>query len=142
MSKRTLILLVIGLISLPLFSCADDDDHTCEPQCDGLSCGPDGYGGVCGTCSETSLCDEGQCVGDTCVPKCDGKKCGDGGCGGLCGSCDSGYACVSGKCLKTVCNPDCTNKVCGFDGCNGVCGSCNGHDMCQDGQWCLLNSAV
>ena len=134
MSKRTLILLVIGLISLPLFSCADDDDHTCEPQCDGLSCGPDGCGGVCGTCSETSMCDEGQCVGDTCVPKCDGKKCGDDGCGGLCGSCDSGYACVSGKCLKTVCNPDCTNKVCGFDGCNGVCGTCNGYDMCQDGQ--------
>ena len=47
-------------------------------------CGPDGCGGVCGTCAGTETCQSTTCV---CVPNCTGKNCGDDGCGGSCGPC-------------------------------------------------------
>jgi hypothetical protein len=39
------------------------DEPACTPQCQGKSCGPDGCGGICGTCSDDSTCSlDGQCV--------------------------------------------------------------------------------
>lgn len=50
---------------------------TCQPSCDGKSCGPDGCGGVCGTCSTGSTCNaQGACVSG-------------------CGTCASDHFCVS-----------------------------------------------
>lgn len=38
------------------------EPSTCEPVCDGKSCGPDGCGGVCGTCQTGATCNaSGQC---------------------------------------------------------------------------------
>ncbi len=36
----------------------------CAPQCDGLRCGDDGCGGVCGRCAVGEVCAEGACVVD------------------------------------------------------------------------------
>jgi hypothetical protein len=33
----------------------------CEPQCDGMTCGPNGCGGVCGTCEGRESCVDGAC---------------------------------------------------------------------------------
>ena len=35
---------------------------TCQPECDGAQCGPDGCGGLCGTCVQDRICSAGQCV--------------------------------------------------------------------------------
>ena len=68
---------------------------TCQPACDGKSCGPDGCGGVCGTCSNGSTCTaQGMCTSG-CVPDCSGKMCGADGCGGSCGTCASDHFCVT-----------------------------------------------
>ena len=39
----------------------------CTPKCEGLDCGPDGCGGVCGTCQQGLACVFGECV-DSCIP--------------------------------------------------------------------------
>jgi hypothetical protein len=36
--------------------------ETCTPQCNGDTCGSDGCGGSCGTCTGSSNCDEGKCI--------------------------------------------------------------------------------
>lgn len=48
-------------------------DSTCEngtcicvPDCDGLECGPDGCGGVCGTCDDGLECTEDSCLEGAC----------------------------------------------------------------------------
>lgn len=76
---------------------------TCEPQCDGKNCGPDGCGGSCGAClsgTADPYCGaNGQC-GPTCAPQCTGLQCGDDGCGGTCGTCSAGSTCAdSGQCV-------------------------------------------
>ncbi len=39
-------------------------DAGCQPQCQGQTCGDDGCGGACGTCTDGKVCGaEGQCVG-------------------------------------------------------------------------------
>jgi hypothetical protein len=55
--------------------------------CGTKTCGDDGCGGSCGTCSNGTTCESGTCVG-ACVPSCEGKPCGDDGCGGSCGTCN------------------------------------------------------
>lgn len=35
---------------------------TCQPDCNGLECGPDGCGGICGACVQDRICSAGQCV--------------------------------------------------------------------------------
>lgn len=40
----------------------------CVPACAGLDCGPDGCGGVCGTCGDGCGCDEHQICFQTCAP--------------------------------------------------------------------------
>ena len=102
----------------------------CTPLCDGLACGDDGCGGLCGTCTGQDICEDGQCV---CQPSCSGKVCGDDGCGGLCGTCASNESCEEGG-EVCVCQPSCSGKTCGSDGCGGSCGSCSGQDSCVSGQ--------
>ena len=97
----------------------------CTPQCNGLQCGDDGCGGLCGTCDLGSLCQNGICV---CQPLCDGVECGPDGCGGTCGTCGPGSTCDQGSCS---CAPSCDNAQCGGDGCGGSCG------MCADGESCV-----
>mgnify|MGYP002640736478 CR=1 FL=1 len=70
--------------------------QVCEPQCDGVECGEDGCGGVCGFCPGTDLCVDGFCV---CEPSCFQKECGDNGCGVSCGACNAGWVCSQGTCV-------------------------------------------
>ncbi len=41
--------------------CVCAEDAACVPMCNGLSCGPDGCGGTCGTCPGNQTCNAGQC---------------------------------------------------------------------------------
>jgi sulfatase modifying factor 1 len=68
----------------------DSAEEPCVPRCDGLACGDDGCGGVCGTCEGAATCQAGACV---CVPDCSGKFCADDGCGQACFDCPGGFAC-------------------------------------------------
>lgn len=55
----------------PALSCTEASGHgsdycvcrsaECNPACDGRSCGPDGCGGLCGTCASTETCVDGTC---------------------------------------------------------------------------------
>lgn len=105
----------------------------CEPQCGGRICGPDGCGGVCGTCGEGFWCDAstGACV-SRCIPSCVNRNCGDDGCGGTCGTCGNNGVCEEGRC---VCAPSCAGKECGDDGCGGTCPStCQSGEACKEGR--------
>ena len=83
----------------------------CVQQCSGKTCGTDGCGGTCGTCSAGSFCNAGVCTACTCT----GKQCGDDGCGTGCGTCPAGK----------VCGQD---DQCGPDACGGITyeGCCEG----------------
>ncbi|TNF28091.1 MAG: hypothetical protein EP329_18445, partial [Deltaproteobacteria bacterium] len=98
---------------------ADIASAPCVPECDGKSCGQDGCGGTCGTCTGGLECYQSQCV--SCVPNCLSKQCGDDGCGGSCGECTGGDVCDAGWC-EAPCVADCAGRVCGDDGCGGTCG--------------------
>jgi hypothetical protein len=102
----------------------------CLPSCDGLECGADGCGGVCGICEgEQFNCQLGLCV---CTPSCDGKVCGSDLCEGSCGEClGEQELCEDGLC---VCQPACDGMECGEDGCGGSCGSCDAGQFCIAGQ--------
>ena len=118
-------------------------DPSCEPQCAGKECGPDGCGGECGAgCSNNEKCTNGQCVAEPgeCVPDtCQslGRECGNAedGCGGYidCGDCSGDEECdiFSGQCQ---CVASCVGKQCGDDGCGGSCGDCQGNEVCAGGQ--------
>eukprot|EP01129_Flabellula_baltica_P008673 TRINITY_DN3474_c0_g1_i1.p1 TRINITY_DN3474_c0_g1~~TRINITY_DN3474_c0_g1_i1.p1 ORF type:complete len:925 (-),score=184.87 TRINITY_DN3474_c0_g1_i1:1550-4282(-) len=82
---------------------------TCTPSCSGKSCGSDGCGGACGTCSGSTVCNNGQCETTSCTPRCSGRNCGSDGCGGSCGTCSNGQTCSSGTC-KTNNQPDPTTE--------------------------------
>ncbi|MFH1532103.1 MAG: hypothetical protein ABIK09_15365 [Pseudomonadota bacterium] len=94
---------------------------SCNPQCAGLNCGPDGCGGTCGTCQGAlNECVFGTCE---CVPDCGSKTCGINGCGGWCGFCDPD---------AEVCGPDLFCH-CAFEVCNNFC--CTETEACID-DWC------
>ncbi len=38
------------------------NECVCTPQCTGLECGADGCGGSCGSCSEGTICEFGECL--------------------------------------------------------------------------------
>ena len=77
-----------------------DDDGICYAECYDRQCGPDGCGGVCGSCGPGDVCDGGYCMPDMgCDPYCGGMECGDDGCGGSCGDCAEGYWCEGGSCV-------------------------------------------
>ncbi len=103
---------------------------TCEPLCEGKECGPDGCGGVCGSCTGGESCQNGQCK-PLCEPQCEGRSCGDDGCGDLCGECEPGLVCEAGLCIDS-CIPQCEGKECGDNGCGGSCGKCAPGMSCAD----------
>lgn len=123
------------------------------PNCQGKNCGPDGCGGVCGTCPDGVACESGLCG---CQPDCSAKSCGDDGCGGSCGSCETLMECTAGgQCIcqftscsglccpegaachnEACCWPDCEGLECGDDGCGDNCGTCPASHTCVNGQ-CL-----
>jgi uncharacterized repeat protein (TIGR01451 family) len=70
----------------------NDDGCTC----DGVACGPNACGQICGQCPINSTCISGECV---CLPSCAGKTCGSDGCGATCGTCAAGEICTAGKCV-------------------------------------------
>ena len=86
---------------------------TCEPSCDGLECGDDGCGGICGECQVYETCDSGACTcsysicnGDCCP---DGALCEeDGCCVPTCVGHPPGTLCCSEEplCYKGQCVPD------------------------------------
>ncbi len=51
--------------------CLNGDCQDCEPACDGLECGDDGCGGLCGECMPGQVCIDGKCPPD-------GIECDDG----------------------------------------------------------------
>ena len=131
----------------------------CTPACNGKTCGADGCGGLCGTCTAGSSCQSGTCVsqdpcaGLTFTGCCDGsvlnwceagakkaQSCGDFGCGWNaqaayydCGYAGDGPANAPKACGGTACTPSCSGKVCGDDGCGGICGICTDGTVCAEG---------
>jgi hypothetical protein len=80
---------------------SEEPADSCTPHCSNRQCGPDGCGGLCGTCSDGQQCNEdtGQCEAP-CEPDCSGRSCGTDGCGGLCGTCSDGQECTpDGQCM-------------------------------------------
>ena len=122
--------------------CVSSD--ACVPDCTEKSCGDDGCGGSCGTCTPGTKCILGACK----VP------CGDVTSLGTCQD-ESLSICVSGNLLKincsesdlfcvedeetgqascgTNCTPTCLGTECGGDGCGGTCGDCTAGMVCQLG---------
>ncbi|MBM4371116.1 MAG: hypothetical protein FJ098_05655, partial [Deltaproteobacteria bacterium] len=115
----------------------------CTPLCEGLQCGANGCGGVCGTCCPDQACVNGLCSGGAgCVPA------GSAGCGGCpCEACvcDMDPYCCNGhwddicasecqvQCGGCPNQGDCTGRECGDDGCGGSCGDCPGDLACVQG---------
>ena len=97
----------------------------CNTNCFNKTCGSDGCGGSCGSCSSGYSCtSEFQCSSSCtsfCAPE---QNCGSDGCGGWCGTCTGDQdVCSGGLC---TCIADCNGRVCGDDGCGGSCGTCSG----------------
>ncbi|MBP7125131.1 S8 family serine peptidase, partial [Myxococcota bacterium] len=110
------------------------DAGTCRfTACTSRQCGPDGCGGLCGTCPDHHACIDGLCILQ--------PWCGDGSCNAAedCLSCPQdcpcgcGESCDAGTCRFTAC----TGRQCGPDGCGGLCGTCPDHHACIDGL-CIL----
>jgi hypothetical protein len=119
---------------------APGEPETCQPDCAGLECGPDGCGDTCPPgCGAGETCNEstGTCE---CAPDCTGKQCGDDGCGGDCGTCGAGETCnqATGTC---DCAPDCADKQCGDDGCGGDCGTCDAGQVCSPAGACVEDTS-
>ncbi len=61
-----------GSLGIGAAACADWDNTRpgegtgcdCTPQCNGLQCGDNGCGGVCGTCQAGEVCQGGMCITD------------------------------------------------------------------------------
>jgi len=81
-----------------------DPDSFCLAWCDGKDCGPDGCGGSCGGCGQTSECSpEGTCVPVLCLSTKD--------CPGIL-VCDK----ESGECVECTIDEDCRDgALCGAD---------------------------
>jgi len=105
----------------------------CNTNCFNKTCGSNGCGGSCGSCSSGYFCtSEYQCSSSctsVCTPE---QNCGSDGCGGWCGTCTGSQdVCSGGLC---TCIADCNGRVCGDDGCGGSCGTCTGvQEDCFDG---------
>jgi hypothetical protein len=113
---------------------------SCVPLCDGNFCGPDGCGGVCGSCSEGEECNlqTNRCYPMNCQPNCDNRQCGEDGCGSSCGTCLDGLFCL-GDSITTedgsIPPSSCEEfKVC--DGNNPVCEGCGETQICASDCQC------
>ncbi|MEC9072399.1 MAG: hypothetical protein VX938_08480, partial [Myxococcota bacterium] len=133
----------------------EDATCVCGPVCDGISCGDDGCGGSCGTCSETETCQDGGCVALICTPGqpyCDEAQlftCNGDGTGfdaaGTATDCSQEHGgqgiCVAEdwdengvpETAACQCAPACDDFNCGDDGCGSVCGECAETDACDGG---------
>jgi phosphate-induced protein 1 len=111
---------------------------SCTPNCTGKTCGSDGCGGSCGSCTAPQTCGGGGVAGQCgCTASCSGKTCGSNGCGGSCGTCSTGQVCTSGGacCTPTTCAAHGANCGSLADGCGGTlnCGSCTAPATCGGG---------
>lgn len=115
----------------------NQDGLCCVPNCGDRSCGPDGCGGVCGSCPSGEDCDEesGQC---SCTP----QSCKDGCCdgGGSCRSGENDVACgTDGEtCQECTAEEECQNGECVTIVCGGACAN---DDECPDFRNCVCNDA-
>ena len=107
----------------------------CVPQCEGVSCGDDGCGGSCGTCSDgdacngVEVCDGGQCIAGDAV-LCDDAD----ACNGL-ESCDAQTGeCIAGDAV--LC--DDADACNGLESCDAQTGECIAGDavLCDDADAC------
>jgi hypothetical protein len=114
--------------------CGPRDPADCVPACEGATCGPDGCGGMCGTCADTEMCIAAACVSCACEP----GQCGTNACGTDCGMCDGAME----MCYREACRtPSCMDRECGSDAAGGFCGT--GEDgACAEGQGCLDGECV
>ena len=117
------------------------ESKCCTRTCAGKTCGSDGCGGACGSCTGSDECTAGVCV--PCQPECNGKSCGDDGCGGTCGACVDPQVCATnGTCVDSLCSPQCDGTGIGgacycddacfgyADCCPGLCSVCPGMKGC------------
>ena len=132
------------------------DWYSCEPNCEGKLCGPDGCGGVCGLCQDGEACFEGECHGGPgCaatdeVPGCGGCVCEDCVCDldPYCCETEWDAQCVQ-ECLGDCggcghCEPDCEGPPsCSPDGCGGFCdGPCDDENPCTEDYCDLFTGCV
>ncbi|MFH1503464.1 MAG: hypothetical protein ABIE36_02305 [Candidatus Diapherotrites archaeon] len=118
---------------------AEDEESSypnCIPNCNGIECGDNGCGGICGTCSgSTPDCVQGNCILSTepCESDCTcaantclGRTCSDG---------------CSGSCIGQLA-PNCELTMCGEapNGC-GTCGTCEAGYHC-DGETCKQDCLI
>jgi hypothetical protein len=121
-----------------------DPCEGCEPDCAGRTCGPNGCGGICGTCAGETTCNgSGVCACAGGLTNCSGL-CRDintdtANCGGCGVTCAAGEVCSAGDCQ---CVPACAGRVCGDDGCGGVCGTCTGGTTCDGAGQCLCPAGL
>ncbi len=138
------------------YSACNPPKGACVPSCSGKTCGSDGCGGSCGTCSSSKTCNsQGTCV-SSCVPSCGLSQCGSDGCGGSCGSCGAGKTCSSGQCVSTTtsCDPvddwGCTSAegcyllssgqaTCAVTGTGTQGSSCTTTSSCAGGYGCFAH---
>jgi len=80
----------------------------CVPNCAGKTCGSDGCGGVCGTCSSP-------------------QTCGGGGNANLCGCTPTTSCAAQGRTCGSI------NNGCGIEVCGGACPVC-GDGVCSGGE--------
>ncbi len=110
--------------------CVAGECVTCERQCEGKRCGPDGCGGTCGECAEEERCVDGLCEKDCADPETDAAfcmrlmRCGQTTAQDRCGE------------TRTV---DCTEML----GCTSTqrcaaAGDCVCADTPEDGDYCPL----
>ena len=121
------------------------EDACCQPQCEGVDCGPDECGSVCGHCLESQVCEEGQCslaVGacELCQSQCQGVYSGCmNTCNGQYGGCASSCSGQMSSCMQGCQgNPQCMSSCQGqYSSCMGQCNSQKGG--CMSGCSSVMN---
>jgi len=141
------------------FAMPKTDVQACEPACEGLECGDDGCGGVCGMCNDMQPCTVDSCVEGKCQNELDDIWCLiDGVCYSpnqpnpadpcqLCipsktpgawtaadegAECGPGSRCHNNQCCNAAKNCSQEAKECGDDGCGGICGDCDDGIECTE----------
>ncbi len=116
------------------------DASTCQPSCDGLQCGNNGCGGVCGVCGDGAVCAAGRCELDTAPSECSdvlvcASGCADFNC--LLSCADAADAtgraaafalleCAADRCSEFVDATPQQQIACARDACPSEYGACTG----------------